>query len=100
MTKTPVTGADRRRSIIFGSALREPPINAVVVHRYYDPGTGQFLSVDPAVSVTNQPYGYANEDPANQVDPDGEGKPSSVSKLACAAAAFLGLSIPPQCVEE
>ena len=24
--------------------------------RYYDPATGQFLSVDPVVSITGQPY--------------------------------------------
>jgi RHS repeat-associated protein len=27
--------------------------------RDYDPSTGQFLSVDPAVSSTQQPYAYA-----------------------------------------
>lgn len=39
--------------------------------RYYDPGTGQFLSVDPAVNVTGQPYAYAGDDPVNQSDPLG-----------------------------
>ncbi len=41
--------------------------------RYYDPATSQFLSVDPLVDVTGQPYGYANEDPANESDPGGLG---------------------------
>jgi RHS repeat-associated protein len=44
-----------------------------LVNRYYDPETGQFLSVDPAVTETGQPYGYANEDPLNGVDPLGLG---------------------------
>jgi len=38
------------------------------VHRYYDPVSAQFVSVDPALSVTGQPYSYAGSDPANRVD--------------------------------
>jgi len=40
-------------------------------HRYYDPATGQFLSVDALVSVTGQPYAYAAGDPVNNSDPSG-----------------------------
>ncbi|MEV6595682.1 RHS repeat-associated core domain-containing protein [Actinoplanes sp. NPDC051346] len=39
--------------------------------RYYDPGTAQFISRDPAVSMTRQPYGYANNNPVNLTDPSG-----------------------------
>jgi len=39
--------------------------------RYYDPSTGQFLSVDPAVSQTGEPYGYAGGNPLNAADPTG-----------------------------
>jgi hypothetical protein len=42
-----------------------------VVGRYYDPTTGQFLTVDPAVSITGQPYSYAGDDPVNESDPTG-----------------------------
>jgi hypothetical protein len=35
------------------------------IARYYDPGTGQFLSVDPALDATGQPYAYTNDDPVN-----------------------------------
>jgi RHS repeat-associated protein len=41
------------------------------VHRYYDPTTGQFLTVDPLVAQTNQPFSYANDDPVNGSDPSG-----------------------------
>jgi RHS repeat-associated protein len=39
--------------------------------RYYDPANGQFLSVDPAVSATESPYGYVNNNPTNATDPNG-----------------------------
>jgi RHS repeat-associated protein len=39
--------------------------------RYYDPATGQFMSVDPLATVTGQPYEYAGDDPVNSVDPSG-----------------------------
>jgi RHS repeat-associated protein len=42
-----------------------------LLHRYYDPSTGQFLSVDPLVDVTGQPYAYAGGDPVNRSDPRG-----------------------------
>jgi RHS repeat-associated protein len=40
-----------------------------LVNRYYDPSTGQFLTVDPLVGVTDQPYAYTAGDPVNLVDP-------------------------------
>lgn len=39
--------------------------------RYYDPATGQFLSVDPLVAVTQSPYGYVAGNPPNGRDPSG-----------------------------
>jgi len=42
-----------------------------LVHRYYDPATGQFLSSDPLVNITGQPYAYSNDDPVNESDPLG-----------------------------
>jgi len=36
--------------------------------RWYDAGTGQFLSVDPAVMSTESPFAYASDDPVNGVD--------------------------------
>ena len=41
------------------------------VHRYYDPVTAQFTSVDPLVQSTGQPYAYADGDPVNGADPLG-----------------------------
>jgi uncharacterized protein RhaS with RHS repeats len=42
-----------------------------IVGRYYDPATGQFVSVDPLVDETGQPYAYTGDDPVNGVDPNG-----------------------------
>jgi RHS repeat-associated protein len=39
--------------------------------RYYDPATGQFLSVDPLKAVTGTPDAYVQDDPENLVDPTG-----------------------------
>jgi RHS repeat-associated protein len=39
--------------------------------RTYDPSTAQFLSVDPFVALTGEPYSYAEDDPINRYDPSG-----------------------------
>jgi len=39
--------------------------------RYYDPSTGQFLSVDPKVGQTQTPYSYADGNPVSNTDPNG-----------------------------
>jgi RHS repeat-associated protein len=40
--------------------------------RYYDPSTGQFLTVDPAVVATQAPYSYAANGPTDNADPSGQ----------------------------
>jgi RHS repeat-associated protein len=39
--------------------------------RYYDPVSGQFVTVDPAVGKTNSPYAYVAGDVVNHTDPTG-----------------------------
>lgn len=45
--------------------------------RTYDPVTAQFLSVDPLVAETAEPYSYAGDNPVNRSDPSGESPPYS-----------------------
>ncbi|HWY89932.1 MAG TPA: RHS repeat-associated core domain-containing protein [Solirubrobacteraceae bacterium] len=40
--------------------------------RYYDPATAQFLTVDPALSTTHEPYVYVGDKPLATIDPSGE----------------------------
>lgn len=58
--------------------------------RYYDPGTGQFVSRDPAVVLTRSAYGYVDGDPMNGTDPSGLG--SCALRFYCnqGAANFAG----------
>jgi RHS repeat-associated protein len=42
-----------------------------LINRYYDPQAGQFISVDPALSQTLQPYSYASGNPVSSNDPTG-----------------------------
>jgi RHS repeat-associated protein len=41
------------------------------IDRYYDPSTDQFLSIDPDVAETGQPYAFTGDDPLNATDPLG-----------------------------
>jgi RHS repeat-associated protein len=51
-----------------------------LIGRYYDPSTDQFMSVDPLVSVTGQPYAFTGDNPLNKTDPLGlSGNPLDVA---------------------
>jgi RHS repeat-associated protein len=64
------------------------------INRYYDPATGQFISVDPLLAQTLQPYSYTNGDPVNATDPSGQslppeggqGDPCGVGQSNCSGA--------------
>jgi RHS repeat-associated protein len=45
--------------------------NDLLRARYYDTATAQFISRDPAVGTTRQPYAYVGDNPINSTDPAG-----------------------------
>ena len=57
----------------FGGGYTDPTGLIYLVARYYDPATGQFLSIDPLLSQTQQPYEYADDNGVNSTDPSGRG---------------------------
>jgi len=52
--------------------------------RTYDPNTAQFLSIDPALRATNEPYAYTKDNPLSHWDATGEC--SGPDTKACALA--------------
>jgi RHS repeat-associated protein len=52
-----------------------------LINRYYDPATDQFLSIDPDVATTDQPYVFTNDNPLNSTDPLGDGVKEKTGKI-------------------
>jgi RHS repeat-associated protein len=55
--------------------------------RKYDTNTAQFMSIDPAIEYTGEPYSYVGDDPENGKDLSGECATSEVSVSQCLALA-------------
>lgn len=58
--------------------------------RYYDPVTAQFLTVDPALDLTGDRYGYVGGNPLNDTDPTGLCGLKCKLLLAAGAATVAG----------
>jgi RHS repeat-associated protein len=56
----------------FTGSYTDPDGLIYLINRYYDPATGQFTSVDPDLSQTQQSYEYTGGDPVNATDSAGE----------------------------
>jgi RHS repeat-associated protein len=69
-TKT-VAGVAGETPFGFQGGYTDPTGLIYFVNRYYDPSTDQFLSVDPMVGVTGEPYAFTGDDPLNATDPLG-----------------------------
>jgi RHS repeat-associated protein len=55
----------------FAGGYTDPTGLIYLTSRYYDPSTGQFLSVDPDIRSTLQAYAYTEGNPVSQTDPTG-----------------------------
>lgn len=69
------------------------PVGHVVVGRYYDPQTGQFLSVDPQLQQTQQAYIYVGDDPVNGIDPEGTSGSGSHGYAQCGDPDIVGYNV-------
>ena len=59
------------RSAAVRSPCTQPHASDGRVNRYYDPASYQFLSIDPKVGTTMEPYAFVGGDPLNATDPLG-----------------------------
>jgi len=66
-----LTVGHRPRSAVVRHRCRKGIARERRVDRYYDPATDQFISVDPDVGATGQPYAFTGDDPINGNDPLG-----------------------------
>jgi hypothetical protein len=66
-----LTVGHRPRSAVVRHRCRKGIARERRVDRYYDPNTTQWLSVDPDVAQTGQPYAFTGDDPVNRTDPQG-----------------------------
>jgi RHS repeat-associated protein len=74
----------------FSGSYSDPTGLTYLINRYYEPSTGQFISVDPLVIQTAQPYAYTGGDPVNLSDPSGMCNPNkSSNKWICVATNSL-----------
>ncbi|HEY1830797.1 MAG TPA: RHS repeat-associated core domain-containing protein [Acidimicrobiales bacterium] len=55
----------------YQGSYTDPSTLIYLIGRYYDPSTDQFLSIDPDVGETGQPYAFTADDPLNETDPRG-----------------------------
>ena len=55
----------------FAGAYTDPSGMIYLIGRYYDPATGQFVSVDPELQQTQEAYAYTGGDPVDESDPSG-----------------------------
>jgi hypothetical protein len=77
-----------RRHAVWIPGLVHGSIGVDLPHdRYYDPTTDQFLSVDPLVAETGQPYAFTGDDPLNATDPLGLLPYDCHTKAQCKAQA-------------
>jgi RHS repeat-associated protein len=66
-------GATHPATFGYTGELQDGTTNAQYLRaRWYQPGTGTLLGVDPMLDTTGQPYSYAGDNPVNAADPGGK----------------------------
>jgi RHS repeat-associated protein len=90
-----ITSGTALTNLLFAGQYTDPNSGLIYLRaRWYDPSTGQFMSVDPDDSQTGEPYSYANDNPTDNTDPSGEFYKLVVSKnLTASQAIIYGLAL-------
>jgi RHS repeat-associated protein len=69
--ETGTSGSITTPFLFAGEYLDSPSGFYYLRARWFDPQTGEFVSVDPAQQATHTPYAYGGNDPLNESDPSG-----------------------------
>jgi RHS repeat-associated protein len=67
----------------YAGGYTDPTGLIYLINRYYDPETGQFISMDPDLPQTLEPYEYALGDPVNHKDLSGLDPSGLIGVFAC-----------------
>jgi RHS repeat-associated protein len=71
-TTTAQTTTTATTPLLWAGQYQDPTTGLYYMRaRWYDPATGEFLSVDPDFDQTLDAYGYADENPLDGTDPSG-----------------------------
>jgi len=96
-TQTPTPGAVGTAEARFGYAgeYLDPDTGLYNLRaRWYDPSTASFLSPDPALLVTGEPYSYGSGDPLSYTDPLGLwSTKDTANAVAGAIDGFIGFPV-------
>jgi RHS repeat-associated protein len=64
-------GLTARTPFGYAGGYTDPTGLIYLINRYYSPAAGQFISVDPDIAQTSQPYAYTDGNPVSNTDPLG-----------------------------
>ena len=64
-------GPTTHTPIGYAGGYTDPTGLIYLIGRYYDPSTGQFLSIDALSDLTDEPYSYGDGNPVDETDPTG-----------------------------
>lgn len=96
-TQTPTPGAVGTVETRFGYAgeYLDPDTGLYNLRaRWYDPSTASFLSPDPALLVTGEPYSYGSGDPLSYTDPLGLWSTKDTANMVAGAIdGFIGFPV-------
>ena len=80
-------------AVTYAGAVQDSTGLLYLINRYLDPTTGTFLTVDPALDVTGQPYAYAAGDPVNATDRQGLWPIIAIGAIVGAVGGAIGGAI-------